>query len=1506
MRNLMTRKLALGLLMACVLAFGVQSVADALTFGTSRRGDLATVGIGDEFTITFSVTLGSNTTPIRNANGDLVAEDDTTRIDTSGYNVFEAPNGREYRISTAANGLPGTQVVGARPSYIDQTPQATTVSGTLYVSGGSATSEGSVVNDAGETVYIQSGTGARDNPDTPTNENDPFVYTAARAMPNDPQTNAARYHYNDERIAIAVTGANIEKVGSTSITPATNLTLTETVDGATDARANTDPGTRLTGSVTLTLRAAAAAAVAIAITDTTPADDLGPAGTAPQQDFTVYVVGPLNPAGNTVVLTGTTGVYRVSDQSDTPINGHFTFDPTANEPVYYTVEGSGRVYVSIPTDRDRKTNPTNNLYTSSLAPVFLDANGGSSKVTAYIAGSSSPATVLYIFSGAQLSELPQIEIISGDTQTGAPSGRLDDYFEVKVTDGKSRPISGLPVTFANATGSSAGTFIPVPGTSLYADAPDEGSIDARKPTITVATTTTPAAAATHYVQTDSSGVAKIYYQLSSTQGPHTVTATAHGIGISTTLTATASSSARARLANLEIVSGNNQRGEKGKYLKDDLVVIVRSLAGHRVQDAIIQFRTTTGTLVPAEGTTQPATVLAQTLGTPLHPTSGQQIYVETGPDGEAGVSYNVGQVVEARDVIAEVREEAQTDTQYDFAIDRVVFNINGGGTSTTPQTTIPNTTITVGDTTDDEPVPDEIEIISGNDGQTGTPGSALSNPFIVRVVDSADDPIEGIRVYFDVDEGGGSLDTRSVRTDAAGEAETTLTLGSSPGENTVIATLDDDDLDVDDVTFTATAIAQPESIAIVSGNDQDGTPNRALAEAFVVKVTDVNGNPVEGANVLFRVRSGPGRFPGGTRITDTTNSRGEAESQRLFLTETAFGTVRVTAEVGGAGSVDFTVNAGEPPDALLSVSGNNQNGAPGSKLNAPFVVEVLDADDNPMPNVTVTFRVTAGGGKVSPTSVSTNSSGRAQTVLTLGEERGDNTVVASVSGLSRTVTFRARASAVVLVDAANRPPLYWVDRAAGTLHRLVDEETEDLAPNMKGATSLTVDAANGYIYWIAQTGQNKGAIRRSSLNGRGAQTLKVVSSLPMGIAVDGAGGTVYWTNARGNILSMPVGGGKVTNIAKNLSSPGPLALSNGVLYWGEATGSVRKMSLTAKPKTIENLATGLGTPLAITIAKGKVYWIERGGGNGGKLQRANLNGNGIQQLKGFPGGVPIGFAIDSSENRIYWTKSAGKIQRGNLMGRFVKDVVTGLMSPGAIALGTAVADDTPVVQDNQQRSNNQQTNNQQTTYSIYDINRDGAVNNRDTRLVAAAVGQSGNAITNPRTDVDGSGTVDVTDLILVLGNLDDDVAAPELDVDVKALDVDFDRVQEQVEVLLASGDRSIAAQRALLYLQHLLASARPDETLLLANYPNPFNPETWIPYHLAESTDVRVNIYDAQGTLVRVLTVGHQSAGYYTSRSRAAYWDGRNALGERVASGIYFYQLQTDEISPLRKMVILK
>ena len=98
----------------------------------------------------------------------------------------------------------------------------------------------------------------------------------------------------------------------------------------------------------------------------------------------------------------------------------------------------------------------------------------------------------------------------------------------------------------------------------------------------------------------------------------------------------------------------------------------------------------------------------------------------------------------------------------------------------------------------------------------------------------------------------------------------------------------------------------------------------------------------------------------------------------------------------------------------------------------------------------------------------------------------------------------------------------------------------------------------------------------------------------------------------------------------------------------------------------------------------------------------------------------------------------------------------------------------------------------------------------------------------------------------------------------------------------------------------------PKQSQLLQNYPNPFNPETWIPYQLSEDASVSVSIYDTTGQLVRTLSLGFQSAGFYNSRERAAYWDGRNALGERVASGVYFYQLTTSSFQQTRRLVIVK
>ena len=109
-------------------------------------------------------------------------------------------------------------------------------------------------------------------------------------------------------------------------------------------------------------------------------------------------------------------------------------------------------------------------------------------------------------------------------------------------------------------------------------------------------------------------------------------------------------------------------------------------------------------------------------------------------------------------------------------------------------------------------------------------------------------------------------------------------------------------------------------------------------------------------------------------------------------------------------------------------------------------------------------------------------------------------------------------------------------------------------------------------------------------------------------------------------------------------------------------------------------------------------------------------------------------------------------------------------------------------------------------------------------------------------------------------------------------------------------------KRSRIQLPELVVYEIPTETQLLSNYPNPFNPETWIPYRLAEDAFVTLTIC----RVVRTLDVGHQVAAVYETRSQAIYWDGRNEVGERVASGVYFYHLSAGDYSATRKMVILK
>ena len=202
--------------------------------------------------------------------------------------------------------------------------------------------------------------------------------------------------------------------------------------------------------------------------------------------------------------------------------------------------------------------------------------------------------------------------------------------------------------------------------------------------------------------------------------------------------------------------------------------------------------------------------------------------------------------------------------------------------------------------------------------------------------------------------------------------------------------------------------------------------------------------------------------------------------------------------------------------------------------------------------------------------------------------------------------------------------------------------------------------------------------------------------------------------------------------------------------------------------------------------------------------------------------------------------------------------------------------------------------------SAGDVNRDGRITVADLILVAAQLGKRVPAGT--AEDVNSDGIVNMLDLLVVAQSIDSSAAPLALGTEA----VDATMVEAWIAQAWLEDDGSLAFKQGIENLEALLRSLIPEETALLPNYPNPFNPETWIPYQLAEPAEVTLTIYDMNGRLVRRLAVGLQAAGMYRSRGRAVYWDGRNQFGESVASGLYFYTLTAGEFRSTRKMLILK
>lgn len=310
--------------------------------------------------------------------------------------------------------------------------------------------------------------------------------------------------------------------------------------------------------------------------------------------------------------------------------------------------------------------------------------------------------------------------------------------------------------------------------------------------------------------------------------------------------------------------------------------------------------------------------------------------------------------------------------------------------------------------------PAVVEALAG-DEQTGPVGEALSVPLMVRVTDAYENPVPGARVSFTPGEGAGSAQPIATGADEEGRARSTWTLGTEVGARTLTATVEGME---EGVVFHAQAVpGPPAEVEIVSGDGQEGYAGSPLDQPVVVRVRDEYGNRAPFAVVVFDAGEGSG-----SAAPESVTADGEARAAATWTLGPSTGSHTLEARSGGAPPATFTATAGSHPPAEIRVlSGDGQTARVGSELSEAVGVQVLDMDGNPVQDASVELTVTAGGGSVGESPVSTDGEGRATATWTLGTEAGAQTLEARVAPVEEPAVFTATATpgdAVSLAVAA--------------------------------------------------------------------------------------------------------------------------------------------------------------------------------------------------------------------------------------------------------------------------------------------------------------------------------------------------------------------------------------------------------------------------------------------------------------------------------------------------------
>ena len=751
-----------------------------------------------------------------------------------------------------------------------------------------------------------------------------------------------------------------------------------------------------------------------------------------------------------------------------------------------------------------------------------------------------------------------------------------------------------------------------------------------------------------------------------------------------------------------------------------------------------------------------------------------------------------------------------------------------------------------------------ISILFGNN-QMGLLGTPLPDPLVVEVRDLNDGRVrKGVTVTFAVKSGGGRLSVEHVETDYAGRAESILTLGRSLETNTVYVSV----AGVEQVaTFYAAAGAAVDipdttlraAIATTLGKEA-GTPI-ALAEMATLKeliALDENISELDGIQhatyliqlVLYK-----------NSITDVSPLSRLTNLGHLYL---SFNSITDVSPLSGLTNLGYLYLDHNNISDVQALSG---------LVNLKQLVLSFNSitDVSPLSGLTNLNGLSLGFNNMSDVSAIVPTLSDLTNLRKLGLSGNDIRDVTPLSRLNGIGVLTLDANQISDISAL----LGWTDLEHLTLQgnplsyssiythipALQERGVEVNFDNRAPTTLMKISGDD-------QTGDPDATLANPFVVEIQDQTGVAFAGVPVTFSVTSGGGRFSATTATTDSDGR----------AESTLTLGPNSGVNTVTV--SVTGIQEQQTFNAE---------GIRTPLAFWITSG----FDQKGTIGEALPRPIVVYVAGQSGEPFRD-VEVTFTVIGGGGTLSVTRtttdSDGQAESILTLGpdpgtNTVEVSVTGIEQSQT---ATAIGELPPVPED---------------------VNRDEVVNILDLVLVASVLGDGG---TDSAADVNGDGVVNILDLVLVAGALGEAAAAPSAwhrDLEIAPTRADVGQWLAQAQGL-DLGDAP--SQRGVLFLEQLLAALTPKQTMLLPNYPNPFNPETWIPYQLAVPAEVTVTIYDVNGAAIRRLKIGYQAAGMYHSRGRAAYWDGCNERGEPVASGLYFYMLNAGDYSASRKMVILK